>query len=49
MTVSIGVASMVGKEQVALDDFMHRVGRALYTAKTQGRNQVCIAPLEDAD
>ena len=49
VTVSIGAASMAAKEQVSLDDFIHRVDRALYTAKTQGRNQVCIAPLEDTD
>ncbi|WP_372870440.1 diguanylate cyclase [Shewanella sp.] len=40
LTVSIGVAEFAGD---SLDNMMKRADLALYEAKTQGRNQTCIA------
>jgi diguanylate cyclase len=42
ITVSIGVARLVGKECAC--ELIDRVDRALYQAKEQGRDRVCVAP-----
>lgn len=40
ITVSMGVASMSGNNDLALDILLNRADKALYTAKEKGRNQV---------
>ncbi|MCM8596718.1 GGDEF domain-containing protein [Accumulibacter sp.] len=42
ITVSIGVSDYCAGESAA--DFVSRADRALYAAKAQGRNRVCLAP-----
>jgi diguanylate cyclase len=42
ITVSIGVADYIAGESAT--DFVNRADRALYLAKTQGRNRVILAP-----
>jgi PleD family two-component response regulator len=41
ITLSLGVAG--ARESDAFEDVMHRADAALYTAKREGRNRVCIA------
>lgn len=41
MTISIGV-SVAGREQIELDDLLIAADRALYRAKVEGRNRVCL-------
>ncbi len=50
MTVSIGVAVLDPSRQPRdrVEDMMRAADRALYDAKTNGRNQVRIAPIPDA-
>ena len=40
ITLSMGLASMPGNEDLALDTLLNRADQALYTAKERGRNQV---------
>jgi diguanylate cyclase (GGDEF)-like protein len=47
ITVSIGVAAMVGEEGDG-PLLLHRADEALYRAKREGRNRVCTAEPEDA-
>ncbi|MGB7875442.1 MAG: diguanylate cyclase [Anaerolineales bacterium] len=42
ITLSMGLASMPGDEDLALDTLLNRADQALYTAKVRGRNQVSI-------
>jgi two-component system cell cycle response regulator len=42
VTASVGVATYEGRE--TLDAFVDRADRAMYAAKTSGRNRVCAAP-----
>lgn len=42
LTVSIGVASLVGEDERA-EDLVRLADRALYRAKAAGRNRVCVA------
>jgi len=42
MTVSIGVASCERQAAITLDQLLDRADQALYRAKHQGRNQVCL-------
>lgn len=41
ITLSVGVAVARGEE--SFESLMHRADRALYTAKHEGRNRVCVA------
>ncbi|WP_049620819.1 diguanylate cyclase [Frateuria defendens] len=41
-TLSLGVAEL-GVESADVNDWMHRADLALYRAKSQGRNRVCVA------
>jgi len=43
VTASVGVASMVPAAGQRLDDLLEAADRALYRAKTDGRNRVCAA------
>ena len=43
ITISAGVASVLGSEP-DLDDLLRRADAALYEAKGQGRNRVCLDP-----
>ena len=49
ITVSIGVASLQGKEKVNFEALMKQADDALYKAKKRGRNQVCCAQDESID
>jgi len=42
ITVSIGINSVVPTLNNVLEDFMHHADMALYTAKREGRNRVCL-------
>jgi len=43
ITISIGVAEMNIASQESIESTLNRADKALYQAKTQGRNQVCVA------
>ena len=43
VTVSIGVASILPGRHSSSDEAVAAADRALYAAKHQGRNQVCLA------
>ncbi len=45
ITVSIGVASVVSDDD-NMDILLNRADEALYQAKKNGRNRVCVAPLD---
>jgi len=42
MTVSAGVNSLTPTASSSLEDFIHHADMALYTAKREGRNRVCL-------
>lgn len=42
ITLSMGVASMPGNDELALDTLLNRADEALYVAKGKGRNQISI-------
>jgi len=42
ITLSMGVASILGEEELALDTLLNRADQALYTAKEKGRNQYAV-------
>ena len=42
MTISVGVNSLIPTTDSPLEDFIHHADMALYTAKREGRNRVCI-------
>jgi diguanylate cyclase (GGDEF)-like protein/PAS domain S-box-containing protein len=42
ITLSMGLASMPGNNNLALDTLLNRADQALYTAKQNGRNQVSL-------
>jgi diguanylate cyclase (GGDEF)-like protein len=42
LTISLGVASQEAGEAVDRDDLLNRADQALYRAKRQGRNRVCL-------
>jgi diguanylate cyclase (GGDEF)-like protein/PAS domain S-box-containing protein len=42
ITASMGIATFSGEGDLTLDDLMERADKALYQAKRQGRNQVCV-------
>jgi diguanylate cyclase (GGDEF)-like protein len=42
ITVSAGVNSLTPTASSALEDFIHHADMALYTAKREGRNRVCL-------
>lgn len=44
ITVSAGVAGLVKDIDEGIDGLLRRADRALYQAKDQGRNRVCVAP-----
>jgi diguanylate cyclase (GGDEF)-like protein len=46
VTVSIGAANM-SRDDLSLDDLVRRADRALYAAKTGGRNQVIVSEPEE--
>lgn len=43
ITISIGVAEMSIASQESIESTLNRADKALYQAKTQGRNRVCLA------
>ena len=43
LTVSLGVAAFRGVEDTGADDLIHAADAALYRAKDEGRNRVCVA------
>lgn len=49
LTVSIGVATLAKNESIA--EFIHRADMALYTAKHESRNRVCLSavPVDEQD
>ena len=49
ITISVGVATLEGKQHASFDALLERADKALYAAKRRGRNQVCSAQLEDLD
>ena len=42
MTISAGVNSLIPTSSSSLEDFLHHADMALYTAKREGRNRVCL-------
>jgi len=42
VTASMGIAEFSGEDDLTLDELMERADQALYQAKRQGRNQVCV-------
>jgi len=42
ITISIGVNSLIPTASSSLEDFIHHADMALYTAKREGRNRVCL-------
>jgi diguanylate cyclase (GGDEF)-like protein/PAS domain S-box-containing protein len=42
ITLSMGLASMIGDDRLALDTLLNRADQALYTAKEKGRNQFSV-------
>ena len=47
ITISIGVASLVGEEQIDVRQFINRADQALYRAKNTGRNRIVVYPEEN--
>ncbi|WP_232821234.1 GGDEF domain-containing protein [Oceanimonas marisflavi] len=47
VTLSLGVAATVPDQEDRVEDLVGRADKALYSAKEQGRNRVCVAPPED--
>jgi diguanylate cyclase (GGDEF)-like protein/PAS domain S-box-containing protein len=46
LTVSVGVAAIDVDREEALDEASRRADQALYRAKAEGRNRVCVATLD---
>ena len=44
VTMSIGVATVVPGPESSVEELMVRADKALYAAKSNGRNKVCLAP-----
>lgn len=44
VTMSIGVATVVPGPDSPVEELMERADKALYAAKSGGRNRVCLAP-----
>lgn len=44
ISISIGVAVQIPEETMTSDDLVRKADEALYSAKTQGRNRVTLAP-----
>jgi diguanylate cyclase (GGDEF)-like protein/PAS domain S-box-containing protein len=42
VTASMGIAEFSGEDDLTLDELIERADQALYQAKRQGRNQVCV-------
>jgi diguanylate cyclase (GGDEF)-like protein len=49
ITISVGVATLEGKQHASFDALLERADKALYAAKRRGRNQVCSAQLQGLD
>ncbi|MCC6072736.1 diguanylate cyclase [Massilia sp. GCM10020059] len=45
VTMSIGVATVVPGPESSVEELMARADKALYAAKSDGRNRVCLAPV----
>jgi len=42
MTISVGINNLLPMPNDSLEDFLHHADMALYTAKREGRNRVCL-------
>jgi len=49
LTVSIGVSQIDLEKEETLDGVLKRADDALYTAKNEGRNRVCVQPVLEVD
>lgn len=47
ITVSLGVVSFDQKRKESLDSLINRMDEAMYKAKSQGRNRVCVAERQE--